>query len=155
MAHGFSDKALRAQEPIIQKYISLFLAKLREEMGPSSETRPINLTKWYEYVIFDLLGDLSFSRSFHSMEDSTNRPFVSAFIQNIQAITHIITSNYIPALRPLISLAIPKGLKAANAGHFTYVRSLVRARVAEGDDESRPDFMSYLRRYNTADDKDM
>ena len=37
--------------------------------------------------------------------------------------------------------------------HADYVKSLVHARAAEGDDPSRPDFMSYLYRNNAADGK--
>ena len=120
-----------------------------------SKPRPINIMKWYEYVIFDLLGDLSFSRSFHSLEDPKNRPFVSGFIQNIQAVTHLIATNFMPALRPLFRRTIPKNLMASNFRHDDFVRSQVWARAAEGYDTSRPDFMSYLLRHNTDDSMGM
>lgn len=45
LAHGFSDKALREQEPIIQQYLNILMAKLHEE-GQSGQVA-LNMCDWY------------------------------------------------------------------------------------------------------------
>lgn len=44
MAHGFSDRALRDQVPVIKHYGDLFIQRLHE-MSRSGE--PVDLVKWY------------------------------------------------------------------------------------------------------------
>lgn len=44
LSHGFSEKALRAQESIIQSYLDLFIARLR---SLSEKGGPIDIVTWY------------------------------------------------------------------------------------------------------------
>jgi cytochrome P450 len=51
--HGFSDKALRDQEPRIMKYIKLLIKTLRDR----SEDNPIDMSRWYNFTMFDIIGE--------------------------------------------------------------------------------------------------
>lgn len=72
-SHAFSEKTLRESEPILQKYFDKLILKLRENVG-----KPINMVAWYEYTLFDTIGDLLFGRPFECLEKSTTH--VSAII---------------------------------------------------------------------------
>ena len=52
LAHGFSEKAVREQEPLILEYVDLFMRSLHE----AAEEGPQNMVSWYEFVAFDIIG---------------------------------------------------------------------------------------------------
>ena len=52
LAHAFSEKALREQEPIIQEYVNMLMKSLHE----AAEEGPQNMVSWYEFVAFDIIG---------------------------------------------------------------------------------------------------
>ena len=49
LAHGFSDKAIREQEPVVQHYANLLLKRLYEQGAAGKE--PVEVVKWYEVCI--------------------------------------------------------------------------------------------------------
>lgn len=58
MAHGFSDRSMREQQPVIQGYIDLLMRRLRENSGDGE--RKVDIAAWYNYTTFDVIGDLAF-----------------------------------------------------------------------------------------------
>jgi hypothetical protein len=71
-SHAFSEKTLRESEPILQKYFDKLIVRLRENAG-----KPVNMVAWYEFVLFDTIGDLLFGRPFDCLE--TSRSHVSTY----------------------------------------------------------------------------
>lgn len=61
MAHGFSDRSMRDQQPIIKKYIDLFIQRLHENCGKGAKA--VDLAAWYNYTTFDVIGDLAFGEA--------------------------------------------------------------------------------------------
>jgi cytochrome P450 len=49
LAHAFSEKALREQEPILQKYVSLMVHRLREKAHSRHSGVVVNIVDWYRY----------------------------------------------------------------------------------------------------------
>ena len=64
--YGFSNKALKEQEPILNKYFDLLIRRLKENCN-----EPVDLTAWYNFLTFDLIGDLAFGESFQCLENSS------------------------------------------------------------------------------------
>lgn len=64
-AHGFSEQALRDQEPIMNKYFNLFIQRLHENCAEA-----VDINKWYGLLGFDIIGDLTFGESFGGLENS-------------------------------------------------------------------------------------
>ena len=62
----FSQRSLLEQESIIGRVIDQFV-RIIGEKAPS-ESNGINMTKWYEMSSFDILGEMAFGESFHSLE---------------------------------------------------------------------------------------
>lgn len=52
LAHAFSEKAMREQEPLIQGYVNLLMKSLHK----AAEKGPLNMVSWYEFVTFDIIG---------------------------------------------------------------------------------------------------
>ncbi|KAI9725117.1 MAG: hypothetical protein M1828_003459 [Chrysothrix sp. TS-e1954] len=60
---AFSDKALRGYEKRIRGYGD----KLTGQLG-SFSGQPVNVSKWFNFYSFDVMGDLAFGESFHTLE---------------------------------------------------------------------------------------
>lgn len=67
LSGAFSTKALSEQETIIQHCVDEFVAKVRIEGGPA--TKGLNMTKWYEMIAFDILGEMAFGESFGCIKE--------------------------------------------------------------------------------------
>jgi cytochrome P450 len=57
MAHGFSDRSMREQQPLIKGYIDLLIQRLRDI---SHRGEVADMAAWYNYTTFDVIGDLAF-----------------------------------------------------------------------------------------------
>lgn len=66
LSPAFSQRSLLEQESIIGRVIDQFV-RIIGEKAPS-ESNGINMTKWYEMSSFDILGEMAFGESFHSLE---------------------------------------------------------------------------------------
>lgn len=96
LSHAFSDKALQEQEPLIQKYVDQLVDRLKEVT--SKDSRPVDMTKWYNWITFDIVADLLFgepfgclqvrSRLFRSMSQ-ISQPLTSITLQNLSTHKHI------------------------------------------------------------------
>ncbi|KAI0490527.1 putative cytochrome P450 monooxygenase [Xylaria cf. heliscus] len=82
LSHGFSDRSMREQEPIIGSYVDLLIKRLRE--GVKTNTAQ-NLREWYNYTTFDIIGDLSFGvdGGFGCLENSNYHPWVILISKSI------------------------------------------------------------------------
>ncbi|KAF1967545.1 cytochrome P450 [Bimuria novae-zelandiae CBS 107.79] len=67
VSHGFSDRALRDQEPLVQSLIDLLIQWLGEFAEGGNEE--IDISKWYNYAMFDIDADLLFGESLHCLRD--------------------------------------------------------------------------------------
>lgn len=64
LSAAFSTKALHEQEHIVAKTVDSFLSAISSENSPSG----LNMTKWYEMISFDILGEMAFGESFGCIE---------------------------------------------------------------------------------------
>jgi hypothetical protein len=69
LSGAFSTKALSEQEGIIQGCVDQFVTRIGNDGGPG--TKGLNMTKWYEMVSFDVLGEMTFGESFRCVESGT------------------------------------------------------------------------------------
>lgn len=80
MAGGFSERGMRAQEPILQRYVDLLVRRLREGCegggGGGGSNKPVDMVQWLNFTVFDLIGDLAFGESFGCLESSAYHPWV-------------------------------------------------------------------------------
>ncbi|KAF3766484.1 putative cytochrome P450 monooxygenase [Cryphonectria parasitica EP155] len=77
LSHGFSEKYLRAQEPIIKGYVDMFINGLRDRcvadesseksVAPTKKTA-FDMRHWFNFVTFDVIGDLAVGEPFGCLE---------------------------------------------------------------------------------------
>ncbi|TDZ61725.1 Cytochrome P450 monooxygenase BOT4 [Colletotrichum trifolii] len=65
LSAAFSTRVLMDQEDIIGKVVDQFITRLGAD---GAQPKGLNMTKWYEMVAFDALGEMAFGESFHSVE---------------------------------------------------------------------------------------
>ena len=144
LSHAFSDKALRAQEPLLQFYVSLLMQKLREL---SEANQPIIILDWLNYTTFDIISDLAFGSSFNCLQTGTYHPWVRMLFSHFKALALISSVMYFPWLFKALVYTLPKAVKQRRIDHFNFAREKVHERMEAGSETGRPDFMSYVLRY--------
>lgn len=66
LTNAFSTRSLLEQEDIITGNIDAFVARIGHDGGKGSEG--LNMTKWYEMISFDILGEMAFGESLHCID---------------------------------------------------------------------------------------
>lgn len=104
MSPGFSDRSLREQESIVNGYVDLLIQRLRErcvpaqgseaelkseDEGPASPSSAsktaFDMRHWFNYVTYDIIGDLAFGESFSCLEQGRAAGRVTSIEKGLQA----------------------------------------------------------------------
>ncbi|KAI1131198.1 cytochrome P450 [Nemania abortiva] len=140
MAHGFSDRSMREQEPIIGSYVTLLIKRLNEAIEKNTSQ---NLREWYNFATFDIIGDLSFGvpGGFGCLENSNYHPWIKLITATIQQGAYFQGMYRLGLQRP-ISWIYKLGIMAENK-HRDLVYNKVGQRMQGSE---RPDFLEGLLR---------
>ncbi|KAI8952234.1 putative cytochrome P450 monooxygenase [Xylaria longipes] len=140
LSHGFSDRSMREQEPIIGSYVNLLISRLK---GGAKTNTTQNLREWYNYATFDIIGDLSFGvdGGFGCLANSDYHPWVTLIGKTISQTSLFLGLIRLGFHRPMLWIS-RSGLLAENQN-----RALVYEKVGERmKGGERPDFMEGLLR---------
>ena len=144
---GFTERAVLMQESIVQEYVEKFISKIRAmaEAGPD-KAAVINVVQWYNYVTFDLIGDLGFGESFGCLESETYHPWMALIFNSLKAATQFATLRFYPPFDSLLQAMIPASVKKMADEHWQLaVDKLDRRLKLEKD---RPDLISPIQKRN-------
>lgn len=135
LAHGFSDRNLREQEPMIAKYIDLFIQRLHGQSEGGKQT--VDICAWFNFMTFDVIGDLVFGEPFGCLEQSDLHPWVEAIFQigYVGVFMHI--ASHYPLLKKLLLASVPEKSRKERQSHLEFTREKLRHRMSLG--ENRPD----------------
>ncbi|KAK9425476.1 putative Isotrichodermin C-15 hydroxylase [Seiridium unicorne] len=151
LSHAFSSSALQEQEGYVKYYVDLLIRQLR---GNMEQGKVVDMTKWYNYTTFDIIGELAFADPFNSLANSNYHPWVALIFSSIKAGGIKMFLDHYWFLKPFILLVFGKD----DIRKFIESRELAKQktekRLAQGVDESRKDFMTYILRHNS-DNKGM
>ncbi|OQE87945.1 hypothetical protein PENNAL_c0018G04738 [Penicillium nalgiovense] len=145
LTHAFSNKALREQEEILQMYANMFMEKLKGLIG-SATSQNIDITCWFNFTTFDLIGDLAFGEPFGCLSNSTYHWWVRIILDAVKASAYLKVFWYYPFLVPLVRVLVPKHLLQKRQASFNLSVEKVRRRLALG--ATRPDFTSYILKHS-------
>ncbi|TGJ86238.1 hypothetical protein E0Z10_g2557 [Xylaria hypoxylon] len=144
---GFSDRMMRAQEPIIGSYVDLLMRRLNEKCDNGNT--PVNMRDWYSWTTFDIIGDLVFGESFGCLEDSAYH----SWVQNMPKVVKenaLITGLGVSGYKWLNDLIINWGFMTSRRHQMQYTTEKVKRRINLGIE--RPDLIEGLIRAKTEDD---
>ncbi|KAL5362983.1 cytochrome P450 [Aspergillus floccosus] len=142
-SHGFSDRSLREQEPLLQGYIDMLMDGLERS---SRENGPVDIVQWFNWTTFDIIGDLTFGESFECLEKATLHPWVSNMFQAIKGNMVIRVMQETPGLGPytsqILRYILPGSALKKREAHFQYTRKKVHHRLSNLS--PRSDFMDHV-----------
>lgn len=144
LSHGFSERALKEQEPIIQSYVDLLIAQLLNKTIVSGEqgVASVNIGEWYSFTTFDIIGDLAFGESFHSLENSRHHDWVNSSCQGIKFATLMSIFDHFGPAKTLIQHCIPNSIRRKAHKFSEFSRKKIDDRLKQ--DSDRPDFLSFI-----------
>ncbi|KXG47021.1 Cytochrome P450 [Penicillium griseofulvum] len=148
LSHAFSEKALREQESLVQSYVDMLVERLK---GTISSQETVDMSQWYNFTTFDIIGDLAFGEPFDCLRESQYHPWVKVVFVSMKVLALSRPLLVYPFLAPIVRMLLPKRLTKMREDSFALASNKVHRRL-EAKVE-RPDFMSYILRYN--DDRSM
>lgn len=146
VAHAFSDRALREQETLLHSYADLLVQKIHDQVIECKPSKVIDIVRWYNYITFDLIGDLSFGEPFYCLRDDQYHWWVSLMLDAVKVSGYLKIPHFFPFLKPLGKLLIPKRLNERKNAVFQLAVDRVSRRLQR--QMERPDFTSYILRHN-------
>ncbi|KAI0409101.1 trichothecene C-15 hydroxylase [Xylaria palmicola] len=141
---GFSDRTMRAQEPIIGSYVDLLMRRLGEKCDNGGTA--LNMRDWYSWTTFDIIGDLAFGESFDCLKDSAYHAWVQNMVRENALVTGLGVSGY----KWLNDLIINWGFLKSRRHQMRYTTEKVRRRMDLGVE--RLDLIEGLIRAKTDDE---
>ncbi|KAJ5085162.1 Cytochrome monooxygenase lcsI [Penicillium argentinense] len=149
LSHAFSEKALRDQETLIQSYVDLLIERLEGEIAAGRPT--LDMTQWYNFTTFDIIGDLAFGEPFDCLRDGQYHPWVKMVFVSMKVLALQRPLGLYPFLAPIVRALTPKKMTKLREEHFAMSSEKVHRRLKTKTE--RPDFMTYILRFN--DDRSM
>lgn len=147
MDQAFTYRALKAQESIIQSYVASLMIRLREKAAAGgSNGGVIDAVNWFDFVTFDIVGDLGFGESFDCLKNSHYHPWVEMTCNYFQAMCLTAMTRYYPALEAISMKLLPQSLLDKQRDHFQLAVDKIRRRV--NLETQRDDFVTPLIKNN-------
>lgn len=148
-AYPFSNTALLQQEPLIQGWVGRLLAALGKF---ADEGTPADISAWFTYTTFDIIGDLCFDEPFGCLDAgkatdwSKHISFIvtaGAFEQATRRVAGVGTWLQ----RQMAQWLVPSIYRTWRVKHFALSAEKTRRRIADKDKEHK-DFIYYILKNN-------
>ncbi|KAI1333564.1 cytochrome P450 ClCP1 [Xylariaceae sp. FL0016] len=138
LAHGFSERSMRAQEPIMGSYVDLLIQRMHENVAKGNST--LDMREWLNWTTFDVIGDLGFGSPFGCLETSAYHPWIRLITDSIKQGAFFQALAQVGLRRPVKWAAKYGGM--AESKHQAIVGEKVAQRMELGAE--RPDFIEGL-----------
>lgn len=138
-SHAFSEKAMAEQESLIQSYVELLINQLRKR-AEKSQGSALNMSTWYSFLTFDIIGDLGFGKSFNCLQDAKYHAWVGVAMSQFKVATFALAMHHYSLGRWLLQNFLPHKLYSNVVKHNQFCDNMVRRRL--NLKVERPDFLS-------------
>lgn len=142
LAHGFSEKSMRDQEPIIKQYVDLLIQKLQGHCKVSTD--PVVLSDWYNFTTFDIIGDLAFGEPFGCLKNSTYHEWIKTIFQSGRLATILQMLTFVPHLKKFLLGLAPKSARDGFERQKQLLHEKMKRRIENV--QERPDLIEGLLR---------
>lgn len=141
MAHGFSEKAMRDQEPMIRGYVDILLQRLHEFCESGT---PVILSDWYNYATFDIIGDLAFGEPFGCLQGSNLDGWIKGIFDAGRFGIILQALSFYPSVKRVLLSMVPASMTEAREKHKRFTEQKMMRRMEK--EEGRPDLIEGLLR---------
>lgn len=146
LLHGFSNKSLRDQEPLLQGHIDTLISKFRN-MAEADQV--VNLEQWYNFATFDLIGDLALGQKFSCLHDGALDPWFGMLLKSLQLVPIIRGAAEFPIFMLLLKkVFMTNKMKQSRSELMQWGHDCIRRRIDNGNQRGRPDFVDSMMRNN-------
>uniref|UniRef100_A0A1Y1MUP6 Cytochrome P450 n=2 Tax=Photinus pyralis TaxID=7054 RepID=A0A1Y1MUP6_PHOPY len=149
LAPGFTQRALKAQEPILQLYVNLLIERLCEyvqrtsiDKDTDSKASDVDIVPWLNFTTFDIFGDLGFGESFDCLHHSKYHPWVLLLFNSVKAASFVVSTRFYPFAEYILLKCIPPSLRKKQSDHYKQIVDKVQRRL--NFELQRPDIMSHV-----------
>ncbi|KAJ2987771.1 hypothetical protein NUW58_g4323 [Xylaria curta] len=140
LAVGFSDRAMREQEPIICSYVNLLVSRLKDAaqtlwllLISSKRGGCQDMTEWYTRTTFDIIGDLTFgAEGFGCLKNARSHPWVRLITTAIRQQAVVLALISLGLRGPIAWVHKTLGVFADN-DHNRIVKEKVAQRIKDGE----------------------
>ncbi|KEY64042.1 Tri11 [Stachybotrys chartarum IBT 7711] len=143
MSHAFSPKGLQEQEPIVKGYLDLLIERLNQVAANEGKT---DMVQWYNFMLFDTIGDLAFGQSFGGLRDQVLHFSISFTFEAFKLLTYMEAGARYPLLLKVLELFTPKSIIEARDRKEEHAEATVKQRLENGSMHGRGDFMDAMLR---------
>jgi len=148
LVNAFSDKSLREHANlVVEPYINMFVTKLEEMIAPGPGPAAVNLVDWFNYLTFDMAGDLSFGESFGSVKNGKAHPWVAISNSFGKGPVLMTVVAHYPPFADLFKYLIPKSTLRRVLAHRNMTKEMVHKRLTQ--DTDRPDYVTTIKESKT------
>jgi cytochrome P450 len=144
LAPGFTLRALRNQEPFIQRYVNLLVERIEqqtEEVEPS-QWLELDISPWINFTTFDIFGALGFGESFDCLQHSRYHPWIALLFNSVKAAGFVVSTRFYPLVEYFLMKCIPPSLKKVQRDHYQQIVDRVNRRL--NWELQQPDIISHV-----------
>ncbi|KAG5660139.1 hypothetical protein KAF25_003661 [Fusarium avenaceum] len=144
LSHAFGAKALRDNEESVQAHVKVLIEQLGQRAGPGSDG--VNMSEVFNWLTFDIIGDLTFGESFDALNQWKPNVWVSLLLSFLRQITYLPVFNRLSIPKFLFLPLVPKNLKEGIETHNRLTAEKVQRRIDMGNSRDREDFFAHILR---------
>lgn len=123
---AFNDRALRKNESVITRSVDLLILRLRGLLVDGDGIA--DMTKWYNWATFDIIGSLVYGESFGCLEKSDYHPWLRVVLQNIRLSSYAALMERYSLFKQLLNLVLPRSMLEMKNMHLDVIRGKLAAR---------------------------
>lgn len=144
LSHGFSQQALWEQQETVQSFVTKLINNIDDF---AQQKKGFNIVDWFNFMTFDIIGDLAFGESFGCLEKGDFHFWINLIFRAVQAgavetATRRVATPGSPLQRYLLKW-IPNEMRKQRKQHLAYSTEKVLKRLADTN-TNRKDFVHYI-----------
>lgn len=140
LSTGFSERAIRDQEVVLKTYVDLLIQGLHQR----AREGPQDMVAWFNWTTFDVIGDLTFDRSFDCLRNQAYHEWIPFVFGSVKAIMIRSELARYPLLTRVLTWLARERILAAREKGFKFAKERVDHRIASATD--RLDFLAQILR---------
>lgn len=140
--HAFSDKALKLQDPLILGHVNTLIKNLRNasESGLNVKT---NLVRHFNFITFDVVGDLVFGESLGLLDAAEYTPWIKGVCASFEFMAIARFLGEYPIVGLPLSL-VTSSTRRQSKEHFDNTAERMDQRLKRGVDAGKPDIWKFV-----------
>ncbi|KAI1077304.1 cytochrome P450 [Whalleya microplaca] len=141
LSPAFSSRSITAKEPVMHKYIDLFVERMKA-IGAVSEG--VDLAQWCNWVAMDISADMTYNREMNQVRDMKNSVYMNVLLGFNQFTTIEQVSFRFPFMKRFRKLFLPISAMTSIPKMIQISRAELHRRLCQKGSTQHPDFFEQI-----------